>query len=105
MKQNLIGFASTGYLDFQNRMGFKIACENPKNKTRFQSGKKNLGILKVRAKQQDSSRCGFYYRLGAVDRAEPQRRIFVLLKTAPHRAVGFTILNNRTEPHRGIYEL
>ena len=42
-------------------------------------------------------------RFGAVnrtDRTEPHRRIFALFKTEPHRTVGFTISENRTEPHR-----
>ena len=43
-------------------------------------------------------------RFGAVDRTEPHRGIFALLKTAPHRTVGFTMMENRTEPHRSIHE-
>ena len=39
-------------------------------------------------------------RFGAVNRAEPHRRIFALFKTEPHRTVGFTISENRTEPRR-----
>ena len=39
-------------------------------------------------------------RFGAVNRTAPHRRMFVLLKAAPHRTVGFTISENRTEPHR-----
>ena len=39
-------------------------------------------------------------RFGAVNRNEPHRSISALFKTEPHRTVSYTILENRTEPHR-----
>ena len=46
---------------------------------------------------------GAVFPLGSVRFGAVNRRIFALLKTAPHRTVGFMMLENRTEPHRRIY--
>ena len=40
---------------------------------------------------------------GAVNRTVPHRRIFLFLKTAPHRTVDLTISEIRTEPDRRTF--